>query len=111
MAANCTFLGEDTSIKGIVTTPEIVVEGSVKGEINARDKVYIKNGGIIEGPIRTKKILLEDGARHYGLIRLNDIDSSKPPKLEEKPEKKQQQQKTVSPPQKNDEIPNRERLW
>lgn len=93
------------------------MEGSIKGEINAREKVYIKNGGVIEGPIRTKKILLEDGAQHFGLIRLNeiesllDMDSSKPPKLEDQLEEKQHQQKRVSSPQKNGEKPNRERLW
>lgn len=122
MAANCTFLGKDTSINGIITTHEIVVEGSVKGEVNARDKVHVKNGAVIEGPIKTKKILFEEGAKHFGMIRMNNSKfppcstSPEPPKLEEqlneellKEEKKEQ--KPVLSAKKAEVSPPRERLW
>lgn len=121
MAANCTFLGKDTSVNGIITTHEIVVEGSIKGEVNARDKVHIKRGAVIEGPIKTKKILFEEGAKHFGMIRMNnskfpaDSTSPEPPKLEEqlKEEKKEEKkkEKPVLTEKKAEESPPRERLW
>lgn len=117
MAANCTFLGKDTSINGIVTTHEIVVEGSVKGEINARDQVHVKNGAVIEGPIKTKKILFEEGAQHYGLIRLDKnqtaagLASVEPPKLEEQLKEEKPEQKPVHIQKEAEKEQTRERLW
>ncbi len=117
MAENYTFLGKDTSINGVVTTQEIVVEGSIKGEVNARDKVHIMNGAVIEGPIKTKKILFEQGAQHYGMISMDnsrtpaDSASAEPPKLEEQLKEEKEEQKPVLTEKKTEERPSRERLW
>lgn len=72
MGTNCTFLDRDTSVNGVIVTDEIVVEGTIKGEVDASVKVYVKEGGTIEGSVRTKKILFEDGARHKGMLILGD---------------------------------------
>lgn len=63
-------IGKDTLFEGIVHARTITVEGTVQGEVNATDEVFIRKDGVVNGPVRTQKILLEEGARHNGKIKL-----------------------------------------
>lgn len=89
-------------MKGDITTQEIVIEGSITGEIKASDRVYVKEGAIVKGPIRTKTFLLEDGARHNGILRLHSREDllqtnlSKPVTLSEQLQKEISEEKKKS---------------
>lgn len=65
-----TRIGPGTYFKGTINTRTLTVEGTVEGEVNAVDKVLIKKGGLIEGPIQAGKISFEEGGRHRGIIKL-----------------------------------------
>lgn len=72
MADNYIFIGENTSFNGTITAEKVVVEGAVKGDINASDRIFIKNGAVVKGTIQTQKLLFEEGGKHDGLLRLWD---------------------------------------
>lgn len=71
MTGDCTFFDKNTSFRGRITATDLVVEGSVTGEISASRQVTILNGATVNGPIRTTRILMEEGGRHEGAIRLS----------------------------------------
>lgn len=71
MTSDCTFFDKSTSFRGRITATDLVVEGSVTGEISASRQVTILNGASVNGPIRTTRILMEEGGRHEGAIRLS----------------------------------------
>lgn len=73
MKEDCTFFDKHTSFKGSISTPdEVVVEGHIQGEMAAARKVTILRGAEVRGPIRTSKILLQEGAYHLGALSLSD---------------------------------------
>lgn len=71
MTSDCTFFDKDTSFRGHITATDLVVEGSVTGEISASRQVTILNGASVNGPIRTTRILMEEGGYHEGALRLS----------------------------------------
>lgn len=78
MADNFIFIDKNTSFNGTITADKVVVEGAVQGDINARDRILIKNGAVVKGTIQTQKLLFEEGGQHDGLIRLwNEPEVSK----------------------------------
>ncbi|MDZ7771938.1 MAG: polymer-forming cytoskeletal protein [Balneolaceae bacterium] len=73
MKEDCTYFDKHTSFKGSISSPdEVVVEGHVRGEVEAARKVTILSGAEVRGPIRTAKILLQEGAYHLGALSLSD---------------------------------------
>lgn len=70
MADNFIFIDRDTSFNGTITAEEVVVEGVVKGDITASEKVLVKHGAVINGNIVTGQLLFEEGGQHNGMIRL-----------------------------------------
>lgn len=49
-----------------VTADEVVVHGKITGNLRARDRVEIKNGGSVFGDITTARISIEEGADFKG---------------------------------------------
>lgn len=70
VADNFIFLDESTSFNGTITAKEVIVGGSVNGDINASDQILIKKGATVKGSLQTQKLLFEEGGQHKGLIRL-----------------------------------------
>jgi cytoskeletal protein CcmA (bactofilin family) len=70
VADNFILLDKNTSFNGTITAGEVVVEGTVNGDINATKRILIKKSGIVKGTIQTQKLLFEEGGQHNGLIRL-----------------------------------------
>jgi cytoskeletal protein CcmA (bactofilin family) len=65
-------IGRNAFFKGTIDARSVTIEGKVRGEVNAADKILIREGGLVEGPIKTQKILLEEGASQNGRIILTD---------------------------------------
>jgi cytoskeletal protein CcmA (bactofilin family) len=60
-------VGPNGSVKtGVIKAGTLVVLGTVQGDVDARDKVEIRNGAMLTGNIRTARILIEDGAYFKG---------------------------------------------
>lgn len=122
MADSFIFLDKNTSFNGTITAEEVVVEGSVRGDINASSRILIKKGARVKGTLQTQKLLFEEGGQHNGLIRLwNEPEMSKSIKngLPEQPkEAKAVNKPEIDPPKEREtkktekqEPEAAERLW
>lgn len=76
------FFDKDTSFKGVIDAPQLVLEGSVEGAVVSSKTVLLRQGSFFEGEITTCKILAEEGAIHKGSLHL-DGKRREPPVLEQ----------------------------
>jgi len=49
----------------------VVVYGSVKGNLRAKDRIEIKKDGSVNGDLTTARIMIEDGAYFKGSIEID----------------------------------------
>jgi len=64
-------IGPTAKLNSEVHAREVVVYGSVEGNLNARDRVEIKKDGSVMGVITTARISIEDGAYFKGRIEID----------------------------------------
>jgi len=64
-------VGMAAKLTADVIAREIVVYGSVKGNLRARDKIEIKKDGSVVGDLTTARIMIEDGAYFKGAIEID----------------------------------------
>ena len=69
------LVGPTGQLNSEVTANEVVVQGKVTGNLHARDRIEIKNGGSVSGDIHTCRISIEDGADFRGRA---EIEPSRP---------------------------------
>jgi cytoskeletal protein CcmA (bactofilin family) len=73
LAGNRVTIGRNGVVNANVVAREIVVIGKVKGNLNASDRVDIRNEGSLTGDVVAQRISIEDGAFFKG-----GIDIQKP---------------------------------
>lgn len=61
------ILGEKGMVAGNILTKEMVVYGTIKGDIDTHS-LEIKSSGKITGEIKTQKLLVENGAVYNGSL-------------------------------------------
>jgi cytoskeletal protein CcmA (bactofilin family) len=77
-------VGASAKLTADVVAREVVVYGSVKGNLRARDRIEIKKDGSVVGDLTTARIMIEDGAYFKGSIEIdrsaspNDSNLDKP---------------------------------
>ena len=64
-------VGISAKLTADVVAREIVVYGSVKGNLRARDRIEIKKDGSVVGDLTTARIMIEDGAYFKGSIEID----------------------------------------
>ncbi|MFC1713097.1 polymer-forming cytoskeletal protein [Candidatus Poribacteria bacterium] len=117
-----TYIGEDTSLDGIVTSSKsltifgtvkgtiqcqgrivvgqsgnieadivadnVAVSGKVVGNVTAKSKLELTSTGIIQGDVKTARLIMEDGGKldgHCEMLSEGKSAVAKEPKIEEKP--------------------------
>jgi cytoskeletal protein CcmA (bactofilin family) len=76
-------IGRNGKVRANIRAKEVVIFGSVKGNIEALEKLAIRDQGSLVGDIKTAGISIDDGAYFKG-----SIDISRPePKVTSKPVK------------------------
>jgi cytoskeletal protein CcmA (bactofilin family) len=63
-------IGKSGGVQGNVAAKEVVIHGSVTGNVDAQSRVEIKPTGSIVGDIVTSRIVIDDGARCKGSIEI-----------------------------------------
>jgi cytoskeletal protein CcmA (bactofilin family) len=61
-------IGPNGNVKAAVKAREVVVLGSINGNVEATDKIEIRKDAKLTGDIRTARIIIEDGAYFKGSI-------------------------------------------
>ena len=73
------------SVRGTVRANEVVVEGSVHGDVVAGERLRIAASGVVSGNLRTRRLEMEEGARFLGDANIGD--QAFPPPLEKRKRK------------------------
>jgi cytoskeletal protein CcmA (bactofilin family) len=69
-------VGATAKLTADVVAREVVVYGSVKGNLRARDRIEIKKDGSVVGDLTTARIMIEDGAYFKGSIEIDRAAAS-----------------------------------
>ena len=64
-------VGASAKVTADLVAREVVVYGSVKGNLRARDRIEIKKDGSVIGDLTTSRIMIEDGAYFKGAIEID----------------------------------------
>jgi cytoskeletal protein CcmA (bactofilin family) len=72
-------IGPNGKVKATVKAREIIVRGSVQGNVEASDRISIMNGASIVGDVKTAGIVIEDGAYFKGGIDILRPEVNKKP--------------------------------
>jgi cytoskeletal protein CcmA (bactofilin family) len=64
-------IGASAKVTADVVAREVVVYGSVKGNLRAKDRIEIKKDGSVVGDLTTARIMIEDGAYFKGAIEID----------------------------------------
>src|SRR6202050_1002852 len=67
-------IGASAKVTADVIAREVVVYGTVKGNLQARDRIEIKKDGSVVGDLTTARIMIEDGAYFKGSIEIDKSD-------------------------------------
>jgi cytoskeletal protein CcmA (bactofilin family) len=70
------LLGRGGSVRGNVVADEVVVGGVVDGGIVAGERLELQGTAVVNGDIDTKSIVVLEGARINGIVRMNDSVST-----------------------------------
>ncbi len=61
------IVGEQATIKGIISAGTLMTSGKINGTVTATAKIHIQKPGVLIGDIRTPGISIEDGAHFHGM--------------------------------------------
>jgi len=78
-AATQLLVAPGAMIRGDVFAPEIVAGGEIHGSVHAEERVEIQAGALVDGDIQTQRILIADGGRVNGQIRMDVSGSDRAP--------------------------------
>ena len=74
--ADSVVLGQAAAVKGDITAKTIIVEGTVKGSLRAKEIVEIRSTGRVLGEIFTNKVSIMEGGVVNGKVEMK-VDESK----------------------------------
>ena len=61
-------IGKTGTILADVETENVTIQGKMTGNVVAREKIHLQNGGQLEGDMSAPRVEVEDGARYKGKI-------------------------------------------
>lgn len=73
MGARQMMLGRNGVVQGNVHAGEVVVGGQVHGAIIADERLELQSSAVVNGDIDTKSIVVLEGARINGVVRMQEI--------------------------------------
>src|SRR5271167_3019709 len=77
-ARNLAILGPGLTVKGQISGEEdLQIDGKVRGNLHAEDRVEVKKDGSVVGNITGGRVLIEDGAYLKGQIEIERGKSNK----------------------------------
>ncbi len=85
-------IGKGGTVKADIKVSNAVVGGTVHGNIDAREKIELQAGSRLEGDIKTKRLVIDEGVFFEGSCRMSPdgkIAASQHAQLEVKKEEKE----------------------
>lgn len=78
-------VGEKANLQANLSAPTIIVQGLVRGEIHAQDRLELARSARVNGVLRSPRIRIDEGAVFEGECRMSASEAPKPaqtPKIE-----------------------------
>lgn len=72
-------IGPNARVQAGLKAREIIIQGSIQGNVDATDKIDIKKEAKLVGDIKTSRIVIEDGAYFKGSIDISKATSRPTP--------------------------------
>lgn len=73
-AADAT-IGKSATIKGNLSANSVIIEGTIHGNVTAKDKIEMKSTAKVHGDIVAKRLSVEDGVTFIGRSEVNPAGS------------------------------------
>lgn len=74
------IVGKEGRVKGEIKAKDVLISGSVQGQILVENKVYLEAKSIIEGDVKASRLVVDEGATFDGkCIMKNDKGGIKVP--------------------------------
>ncbi len=70
-------IGPDAVVHSHIEAREVVVRGTVVGNVNTTERIDIRNGGSLTGDVATKSVSIEEGAFFKGSIDMRRSDQTR----------------------------------
>ncbi len=64
-------IGKSAVVKGNITVEAVSINGTVQGNITAKDRIEMKSTARVHGDIRAKRLTVEDGVTFIGKSEVN----------------------------------------
>jgi cytoskeletal protein CcmA (bactofilin family) len=90
-------IGPNARVQAGLKAREIIIQGSIQGNVDAVDKIDIKKEAKLVGDIKTSRIVIEDGAYFKGSIDISKATATKPPQTPPSPSSVTSSQGTATP--------------
>jgi cytoskeletal protein CcmA (bactofilin family) len=75
MKDHCLTVGTNGQVKAEIQARQVVIHGTVNGNITAREKVEIRRTGRVQGDLTAAGVAIEDGAYFKGSIEIQREDT------------------------------------
>jgi cytoskeletal protein CcmA (bactofilin family) len=75
------LLGRGGVVRGNVVGGEVVIGGSVEGSVAAAERLELQSTASVKGDIDTRSIVVIEGARINGLVRMSETIPARPEPL------------------------------
>jgi len=75
-AARQVLVGKEGHVEGDIHSLEVIVGGHVHGSIQADERVELQASCTVLGDIMTRRVLVEEGSRLDGALRMADVTES-----------------------------------
>lgn len=72
-------IGPESNVKANIKAQEVVVFGTVRGNVEAQGRIELRAGATIVGDIKTAGIVIEDGAYFKGGIDISRVENGEAP--------------------------------
>jgi cytoskeletal protein CcmA (bactofilin family) len=76
LVQNNVTIGSNGRVKADVNGRTVIVEGEVKGDLNAEEQIILRHTARVEGGLVAPRVALEDGAVFRGSIEMDSKPSS-----------------------------------
>jgi len=70
-------IGPEATVHSTVVAREVVVRGSIVGNVNVSERIDIRNGGSLTGDVTAHSVSIEEGAYFKGSIDMRRAESAR----------------------------------
>ncbi len=71
-------IGKSAVIKGNLTVNAVSIEGTIHGNVTAKDRIEMKSSARVTGDIKAKRLSVEDGVTFVGRSEVNPSGTPSP---------------------------------